>query len=209
MKLWIGIAACLAPLAVLAQDQDRQDLEREMKKKLSELEERFNKERARIKEEFERAMKNPHHEERGGLDGLMDRLERRLGDLDHRLGELERRLKDEAEPQAENAKKFFRYHFDWNDKDFEKWMEQGRRFWEQRMERGPGERRPWERFLDGPEAREALRKAKDILEKLLEGRHGEGRDRLRDVIEELKRIIEEKRHDEDREPPRHSKEHFY
>jgi hypothetical protein len=202
MKVLIAAALFFAPLAALAQDREAEELKRDMEKRLAELERSFNEQRARVKEEFARQlerMKQPERKpdakrpEGTGLENLMERLERRLGDLDRRLGELERRMggggdRRPPEPprppqpprQPEQAQKFFRQQFDFNNRDWQQWMEQGRRFWE-----------------GGGDARDALRGALDELKRMFD--HDKKQPHIEDAMELLRKIIERRDHrDEER-----------
>jgi hypothetical protein len=183
MKLWIAIPFLAVPMAAVAQDGDVEELKREMNRRLAQLEEQYQRERARVQAEFEKAFRGPEQKP-SGVEGLMDRLEKRLADLDRRLGEMEKRLGREPE----NVQKFFREQFDWNQNDMRRWMEQGRKFFQEH--RGGAPDRVFKIF-ENPE--EALRHASRMLEEAL--RHFDGeepRGRIREAIEQLRRILEKR-----------------
>ncbi len=195
MKIFICALWTLAPVLAYAQNED--ELKKDMDKRLKELDEKFNRERARIKEEFEQKLRDRKEPERRTEGGnLMERLEKRLADLDKRLDDLERKLGG-----GENVKKFFRENFDWNPKDMDQWMEKGRKMWENQNQN-------WNnrnfKFQFQGEPREILKNAKEVLEQMLQHHDGDSRERLNKIVEELKRIIEKSYREEEprKEKPR-------
>jgi hypothetical protein len=214
MKLCFGLALLMSPSLVWAQDQV-EELKRQMERRLKEMEENYNRERAKIKEEFDRQMramkerreperKEPRRQDGGGgadiIRELAERIEKRLADLGRRLENLEQRMRERPGPgpgpgpgrddrrgPPERIEKFFRF----GDQDWGRWMEEGRRFWEGH---------------DG----DALRRAAEELKRMIPDHKGELRERLQEAAELLRRIVEEaheRRREGDRREEMQRKEH--